>query len=62
VGLISPILANNTPQILRNIPDIPAGLANAIPEQTVQDAIVQYVKNISQFGILFGYSVQHGQY
>jgi ABC-2 type transport system permease protein len=62
VGLISPILAKYTPLILRSIPDMPAGLANAIPEQTVQDAIVQYVKNISQFGILFGYSVQHGQY
>ena len=52
VGLISPILAKYTPLILRSIPDLPAGLANVIPEPTVLDAIVQYVKNISQFGIL----------
>ena len=52
VGLISPILAKYTPLILRSIPDMPAGLANAIPEPTVRDAIAQYVKNISQFGIL----------
>jgi ABC-2 type transport system permease protein len=52
VGLISPILAKYTPLILRSIPDLPVGLANAIPEPTVRDAIAQYVKNISQFGIL----------
>lgn len=52
VGLISPILAKYTPLLLRSIPDMPAGLANAIPEPTVQDAILQYVKNISQFGVL----------
>ena len=39
-------------QIPKSIPDMPAGLANAIPEQSVQDVIVQYAKNISQFGIL----------
>jgi ABC-2 type transport system permease protein len=51
-GLISPLLAKYTPLILSSIPDMPAGLANAIPVPTVQDAIAQYVKNISQFGIL----------
>jgi ABC-2 type transport system permease protein len=51
-GLISPILAKYTPLILSSIPGLPPGLANAIPSPTVQDAITQYVKNISQFGIL----------
>lgn len=51
-GLISPVLAKYTPVILRSIPDMPAGLAGIIPDPTVKDAIGQYIKNVSQFGIL----------
>jgi len=51
-GLISPVLAKYTPLLLRSIPGVPAGLAAIIPEATLRDAVVQYVKNISQFGVL----------
>lgn len=51
-GLISPILAYYTPALLRMVPDLPAGLAGLIPDPTVNDAVVQYVKNVSQFGVL----------
>jgi ABC-2 type transport system permease protein len=51
-GLISPLLAYYTPALLRLVPDMPAGLAGLIPDPTVNDAVVQYVKNVSQFGVL----------
>lgn len=51
-GLASPLLAKFTPEMLKAIPDVPAELLAAIPAPTVADAITQYVKNMSQFGIL----------
>jgi len=51
-GLISPVLAKYTPELLRSIPDMPAALADIIPEPTLNDAAIQYVKNVSQFGVL----------
>jgi ABC-2 type transport system permease protein len=50
-GLISPVLAKYTPLLLRSIPNLPAGLAGIIPEATLRDAVGQYIKNISQFGV-----------
>jgi ABC-2 type transport system permease protein len=51
-GIASPILAKYTPVLLRSIPDLPPGLADAIPDPTLEDAVDQYVKNVSQFGLL----------
>jgi ABC-2 type transport system permease protein len=51
-GLASPLLAKLTPELLKSIPDMPPGLADAIPAPTLTDAVTQYVKNMSQFGIL----------
>jgi ABC-2 type transport system permease protein len=51
-GMISPLLARYTPQILKSIPNLPAGLADIIPEPTVTDSVTQYLKNTEQFGIL----------
>jgi ABC-2 type transport system permease protein len=51
-GLLSPLLAYFTPQILQAIPGV-EGLSEIIPAPTVQDAIGQYIKNLSQFAILF---------
>jgi ABC-2 type transport system permease protein len=51
-GMISPVLARYTPELLKAIPNIPAGLADFIPAPTVADAVTQYIKNIGQFGIL----------
>jgi ABC-2 type transport system permease protein len=52
VGMISPLLAKYTPVLLKNIPDMPPGFADLIPEPTTKDAIIQYIKNISQFGVI----------
>jgi ABC-2 type transport system permease protein len=51
-GLISPVLAYYTPQMFRLIPNLPAGFSNMIPEPSTADAVSQYVKNVSQFGLL----------
>jgi len=51
-GLISPVVAKYTPMLLRSIPGVPAGLAGIIPEATLSDAVGQYVKNTSQFGVI----------
>jgi ABC-2 type transport system permease protein len=52
VGLISPLLAKYTADLLRNIPDIPPEFVALIPEPSLKDAIGQYAKNASQFGVL----------
>ena len=51
-GIISPVLARYTPELLKSIPNLPAGLADFIPAPTVADSVVQYLKNTEQFGIL----------
>jgi ABC-2 type transport system permease protein len=51
-GLASPLLAKFTPEMLKAIPGVPSELLAAIPAPTVTDAINQYIKNMSQFGIL----------
>jgi ABC-2 type transport system permease protein len=51
-GMISPLLAKYTPALLRSVPDLPAGLADLIPDPTINDAVGQYVKNVGQFGVL----------
>ncbi len=59
-GLASPLLAKFTPEMLRVIPGMPAEILSAIPAPTVTDAITQYVKNMSQFGILLALLVTMG--
>jgi ABC-2 type transport system permease protein len=51
-GIISPVLAKYTPELLKSIPNLPAGLANIIPPPSVIDSVIQYLKNTEQFGIL----------
>jgi ABC-2 type transport system permease protein len=53
-GLASPLLAKFTPEMLKAIPGVPPQLLAAIPAPTITDAVTQYVKNMSQFGILLG--------
>jgi ABC-2 type transport system permease protein len=50
-GLSSPLLAKLMPELFQLIPGGEA-LASVIPAPTVADAIGQYVKNMSQFGLL----------
>jgi ABC-2 type transport system permease protein len=51
-GMISPLLAKYTPQLLRILPGVPAELTAMIPEPTIVDSFTQYIKNISQFGLI----------
>jgi ABC-2 type transport system permease protein len=51
-GLASPLLAKYTPEILRLA--LPEGeqILSLVPTPTVADAVTQYLKNITQFGVL----------
>lgn len=51
IALASPILAKLLPEIFSNI-DFGSGVKFEIPEATVNDAIDQYFKNLSQIGVL----------
>jgi len=51
-GLASPLFAKFTPEMMKAIPGIPPEIVSAIPAPTVADAVAQYIKNMSQFGIL----------
>jgi ABC-2 type transport system permease protein len=59
-GLISPLLAKLTPELLKAVPNMPPALAFAIPVPTLNDAVAQYVKNMSQFGILLALLMSMG--
>jgi ABC-2 type transport system permease protein len=59
-GLASPLLAKVTPDLLKAVPNIPAGLADLIPTPSLADAVSQYVKNMSQFGILLAVLMSMG--
>ena len=59
-GLISPLLAKLTPELLKAIPNMPPALALAIPAPTLADAVAQYMKNMSQFGILLALLMSMG--
>jgi len=50
-GMTSPLLAKLTPQMMTLIPGGEAFSA-LIPEPTINDAVAQYIKNTTQFGIL----------
>jgi ABC-2 type transport system permease protein len=50
-GLTSPLLAKLAPELIRLVPG-GADLAPLIPKPTMADAVVQYVKNMTQFGLL----------
>lgn len=50
-GLVSPLVANFTPEILRSVGGAEA-FADLIPTPTTADALGQYVKNITQFGFI----------
>ncbi len=60
IRLASPLLAKLTPQLLKALPDMPPGLAEMIPEPTLTDAVAQYLKNLSQFGILLALLMSMG--
>lgn len=59
-GLLSPLLARYTPELVRSVPDLPPGFAELVPDPTIQDAIAQYVENVSLFGVLLVIVVSMG--
>jgi len=50
-GLTSPLLAKLMPELIRLVPG-GEDLAVLIPKPTLADAVTQYVKNMTQFGLL----------
>ncbi|MEE8390629.1 MAG: ABC transporter permease [Anaerolineae bacterium] len=50
-GLMSPLIAKFTPELVKLIPE-GEQFADLIPPPTATDAVTQYVKNISQFGVI----------
>jgi ABC-2 type transport system permease protein len=50
-GMTSPLMAKMIPQIMTLIPGGEAYIG-LIPEPTINDAVVQYIKNVTQFGVL----------
>lgn len=50
-GLLSPVLAKLTPELFKLMPGGDT-LALLIPPPTAADAVAQYLKNLSQFGII----------
>ena len=58
-GLISPLLAKNIPEILKAVPG-GEQFAGLVPTPTITDAISQYIKNISQFGIFLALLLSMG--
>jgi len=50
-GMTSPLMAKMTPQIMTLVPGGEA-YVGLIPEPTINDAVTQYIKNITQFGVL----------
>ncbi|MBI4768886.1 MAG: ABC transporter permease subunit [Chloroflexi bacterium] len=51
-GLLSPLLARYTPELLKSMPGLPPELGEIIPAATVGDAVGQYLKNTVQFGVI----------
>jgi ABC-2 type transport system permease protein len=58
-GLTSPLLAKLLPELLRVIPGGEVALP-LIPTPTIADAIVQYQKNLSLFGLLLAFLMTMG--
>ena len=50
-GLLSPLLAKFTPEIIKMVPG-GEQLSLIIPPPTAADAVAQYLKNLTQFGLL----------
>jgi ABC-2 type transport system permease protein len=58
-GMTSPLIAKYTPDIIRLVPG-GESLSQVIPVPTVMDAIGQYIKNVSQFGIFMALLLSMG--
>ena len=59
-GMTSPLVAKFLPEMLKAIPGATQAILAAFPKPTVVDAIGQYIKHMSQFGILLALLVAMG--
>lgn len=58
-GLLSPLFAKLTPELLRLVPEFDE-FAALIPEMTIMDAVDQYHSNLVQFGFILALLVTMG--
>ena len=58
-GLLSPLAARYTPELIKLLPN-GAAMAQLIPPPTFMDAVGQYLKNVSQFGVVLALLVTMG--
>jgi ABC-2 type transport system permease protein len=58
-GILSPLSAKFTPELMKMLPTAP-GMAKLLPVPTMMDAAKQYLKNLSQFGVLLAFLVTMG--
>ena len=58
-ALLSPAAARYTPEIMKLLPN-GAAMAKLAPPPTVMDAVKQYLKNLSQFGLVLALLVTMG--
>jgi len=58
-GLVSPLAAKYTPEMMKLLPG-GAAMAKLVPPPTIMDAVKQYLKNLSQFGLVLALLVTMG--
>jgi len=58
-GLSSPLLAKFMPEMMKSFPET-AAFASLFPDPTAADAVGQYLKNMSQFGLLLAVLLSMG--
>lgn len=58
-GLLSPLSAKFTPELMKLVPN-GAAMAQLVPLPTMMDAVGQYLKNLSQFGVVLAFLVTMG--
>ncbi|TET51772.1 MAG: hypothetical protein E3J64_06300 [Anaerolineales bacterium] len=58
-GMLSPLLARYTAEIIRAMPN-GEQIAALIPEPTIADAVSQYLKNVGQFGVILALLLSMG--
>jgi ABC-2 type transport system permease protein len=51
LGLMAPLTARFTPELMKRLPN-GAAIARLLPTPTAMDAVTQYLKNISQLGLV----------
>jgi ABC-2 type transport system permease protein len=52
IGLSSPLTAAYLPVLMSSLPGLPPGIAELMPDPTIQEAFTQYLKNMSQLSLI----------